>query len=128
MTKNEHEQAVERLNEAAEALGLDMEELVGQAAGGTIFGMVRAMVDRGVAVGTALRLAAFLVVDGSAGRGAVEAMGLSDRAARQYRADIRRVLADVEDEAPPAYLAEWAGAVQDRMRWAAKEQGDAHEG
>lgn len=122
---SEYEHVAQQLEAAAGAAGVDLEDLVGKAAGGTIFGMVRALVDRGLPVGTALRLAAFLVVDGSAGRGAVEAMGLSERAARKYRADIRQAMADgVEDDVPPAYLAEWAGAVQDRQLWAAKDHGD----
>ncbi|MEO3935119.1 hypothetical protein V3N99_00010 [Dermatophilaceae bacterium Soc4.6] len=127
MNEDEQKQAAEQVEARLVAAGISpeqMEEWVGQAAGATLFGMVRALVDRGLGVGTALRLSAFLVIDGSAGRGAVEAMGLNDSTARKYRASIRKVMADVEDEVPPAYLAEWASAVEDRQLWAAKDHGD----
>lgn len=123
MNEDQHKQALEQLEAAVSALGLDLEEMVGQAAGSTVFGMVRALVDRGVPVGNALRLAAFLVIDGSAGRGAVEAIGLHERAARNYRTTIRKVMLEVEDDVPPAYLAEWSAAMENRQLWAAKDHG-----
>ncbi len=117
---------VDKAMAAAEAAGIDVEALIGQAAGATVFGMVRALVDAGVSAPKALRFAAFMVVDGSAGRGATEALGLSDRQARRYRAEIRQSLQAVQlsDEVPPEYLAEWASAVEDRMLWAAKDQAE----
>lgn len=103
------------------------EQAVGLAAAGVLYGMVRSMVERGAAPATALRLAAFLVLDGTAGRGVVEQIGMNDRTARKYRAEIRALLSadDLAEEAPPEYLADFAAALEDRMRWAAKGSGDA---
>jgi hypothetical protein len=115
------EHAAEQLAAVAKAAGIGVEELVGLVAGAVVFGMVRTLVDAGVKVSTALRLTSFLILDGTGGRGAVQSIGLSDRAARTTRAEIREAMAAVElsDEMPPTYLAEWSAAMEDRMRWAA---------
>lgn len=99
------------------------EQAVGLAAAGVLYGMVRGLVDRGASPSTALRLSAFLVLDGSLGRGAVEQhIGLKHRTAQAYRAEIR-ALVDVEDladDVPAHYLVDFAAALEDRMRWAAR--------
>lgn len=100
------------------------EEVVAAAAASVIYGMVRALVDSGMGVALALRLSAFLAVEGYAGRGAVEAMGITDRQARAYRAQVRKALAGgLADEIPEEYAAAWQRVVEDRMLWA-KEKAD----
>lgn len=99
------------------------EQAVGLAAAGVLYGMVRSMVDRGATPSTALRLAAFLVLDGTLGRGSMEhEIGVKRRTAQMYRAEIRSLLDvdDLADDVPPQYLADFTAALEDRMLWAAK--------
>jgi NAD(P)H-dependent flavin oxidoreductase YrpB (nitropropane dioxygenase family) len=77
-----------------------LEEQAGQALGAMLLAVVKSMTDAGMRPATALRLAAFVAIDGSFGRGALTALGLPANTERRWRREVRDAVAGYEAEGP----------------------------
>jgi NAD(P)H-dependent flavin oxidoreductase YrpB (nitropropane dioxygenase family) len=79
-----------------------LEDQAGQALGAMLLAVVKSMTDAGMRPATAMRLAAFVAIDGSFGRGALTALGLPADTERRWRREVREAVAGVEmAEGPP---------------------------
>lgn len=81
-----------------------------QALGSMLYGVVRALIQSGLRPAAAMRVAAFVAIDGSIGRGALRQLGLPVRTERRWRAEVRDAVAaasaTLPDEAPIELLNE----------------------
>lgn len=103
-----------------------LEEMVEKAVAGTLFGIVKTLVEQGgVTIPRAVQLASFMVLDGGA-PGALKGLGLQDRTARDWRADVRDAFAKVElpDDLPQEYVASLLDAMQPRLSYVADDPAD----
>jgi NAD(P)H-dependent flavin oxidoreductase YrpB (nitropropane dioxygenase family) len=73
-----------------------LEDQAGQALGAMLLAVVKSMTDAGMRPATALRLAAFVAIDGSFGRGALTALGLPANTERRWRREVREAVAGYE--------------------------------
>lgn len=71
-------------------------EVAEQALGTLLYGVVKALTASGLSPQKAMRLAAFVVIDGAIGRGALVSLGLPASTERRWRAEVRDALSAEE--------------------------------
>jgi len=78
------------------------------ALGAALYATVKALTDAGMRPASALRLAGFVAIDGTLGRGALKALGLPGSTERRWRAEVREAVEgyQLRDDAPMEYLNE----------------------
>ena len=74
--------------------------------GGALYAVVKSLTEIGLRPAAALRLASFVLIDGSMGRGALRSLGLPERTERAWRAELREV-AELADELPDEFPVEF---------------------
>lgn len=84
------------------------DEAAEKALGALLYAVVKGLTDAGLSPQKAMRLAAFVAIDGAIGRGALRSLGLPAPTERRWRAEVREALSGVElpDEPPVEYMNE----------------------
>lgn len=93
---------------SAQGMTPEQEQVLAQVLGAGVYGAAQAMVQAGVRPAVALRLVGYVILEGTMGREAIDALGMAPSTSRRWRAELREALraADLPESAPADVLAQ----------------------